>query len=84
MTPQQNPVLDQSQRFEEEKLVVITSKVEIDMMMWRKYLEDHFTRLITRKNSKIYVLGGIHGGEDGRIGKSDKGLLRDITNQIRA
>ena len=63
---------DQSQRFEEEKLVVITTRVEIDMRMWRTYLDDNFSRLTRRQNPKVYILGGIHRKEDGKIGKIDK------------
>ena len=69
---EENPGPDQSQRFEEEKLVVLTSNVAIDMRMWRVYLEENFTRL-TRQNSKVFVLGGIHGGEDGIKWDGQKG-----------
>ena len=79
---EENPGPDQRQRFEEEKLVVLTSNVEIDMRMWRVYLEENFTRL-TRQNSKVFVLGGIHGGEDGRIGERDKKLFEDNIGQLR-
>ena len=48
---------------------------------WRHYLDDHFDRL-TRPGSNIFVLGGIHGREDGDIGRSDKDLVENDHGQI--
>ena len=47
-------------KFEEEKLVIISTTNEIRVTEWRGYLEKHFERL-TRQDSRIYALGGIHG-----------------------
>ena len=61
--------------FTAENLVIITSKIEIDHLQWRKYFMENWTKLV-RKNSKILVLAGIHGVHDGKLGNLDKALLR--------
>ena len=63
---EENPGPD---KFQEEKLVIITSTKPIKVTEWRRYLVQHFERL-TRQDSRIYVLGGIHGYENGKIGLS--------------
>ena len=68
--------------FTAEHLVIITSQIAIDALQWRKYMTDHWSRL-TRRDATILVLAGIHGEDDGEVGKEDAGLLKDYQKQIR-
>ena len=68
--------------FTAEHLVIITSDDEIEAPQWRKYLITNWDKL-TRKNAKLLILAGIHGGEEGEIGPSDDGLLKDNIKQIK-
>ena len=59
--------------------VVISSTKSISMMQWRKYLVFHW------KNTRLLVLAGVHGMEDGRLGgREDKrdGFVEDCRFQI--
>ena len=68
--------------FASERLVIITSSSEIEAPQWRQYLVTNWGRL-TRRNSRILVLAGIHGERDGKIGPVDGGLLDDNKRQLR-
>ena len=67
--------------FTTESLVIITSKDEVDAFQWKKYIEKNWNRLIQR-NSKLLVLAGIHGNQDGKLGDPDMNLLKDYRRQI--
>ncbi len=67
--------------FTAESLVIITSKDEVDALQWKKYMEKNWDRLM-QKNSKLLVLAGIHGEQDGKLGHLDVDLLQDYRRQI--
>ena len=56
--------------FHDENLVIISSSEKINMMQWKDYVHDNWDRLI-RENSRLLVLAGVHGGEDGRLGRNE-------------
>ena len=64
-----------------EHLVVITSEYENTAREWRMYLTQRWNSLV-RENSRILILAGVHGNEDGKVGANDFGLLEDNTKQI--
>ena len=64
-----------------EQLVIVTSTDEITFKQWRQYLSNNFHRL-TRKDSKIYIVGGTHGDPHGQVGPIDERLLQENINQI--
>ena len=61
--------------FKEERLVIVTSTDAINMIDWRAYLDQNFDRL-ARQDSKILILGGIHGRKNGEIGRRDENWVR--------
>ena len=67
--------------FNTENSVIITSKKPIDCLEWGDFMIEKWNELM-RKDSKLLVLAGIHGEENGKIGKADKGLLEDYKCQI--
>ena len=67
--------------FTEDRLVVITTTNYVSVREWRMYLLKHFERL-TRENSRVYVLGGIHGNKDGTIGPSDEKRKNESIKQL--
>ena len=73
--------VEESTVFTEDRLVVITSTKEIDARQWREYLLKHFTRL-TRQNSRVFVLGGIHGNIDGTIDRRDETRRNESIKQL--
>ena len=73
--------VEESTVFTEDRLVVITSTKEIDARQWREYLLKHFTRL-TRENSRVFVLGGIHGNIDGTIDRRDETRRNESIKQL--
>ena len=64
-----------------EDLVIITSSYENTAREWRMYLTKNWNRLV-RENSRILILAGIHGSDDGELGENDPGLFRDNEKQI--
>ena len=64
-------MLNRPPLFKEERLVIVKSTNEITVLDWREYLNKNFERL-ARQDSKILILGGIHGQQDGKIGREDK------------
>ena len=68
--------------FSSEHLVVITSKTAIDVLQWRKYIIDNWTKVM-RKNSKLLVLAGVHGDSEGKIGHKDGGLFKDYQKAVK-
>lgn len=69
------------QIFSAEHLVILTSKIAIQALQWRKYVLDNWSKLM-RKNTRFLVLAGIHGNKDGQLGSPDSGLLRDYQKQV--
>ena len=67
--------------FTSEYCVVIKSQIAIDAIQWRKYIIDNWPHL-TRENSIILVLSGVHGAPDGQVGDADEGLMRDYQRQV--
>ena len=61
--------------FKEERLVIVTSTDAINVLDWRRYLDQNFDRL-ARQDSKILILGGIHGRKNGEIGRRDERFVR--------
>ena len=65
--------------------VVISSTKMINMMQWRKYLASHWDRLMP-ENTRLLVLAGIHGQEDGRLGGREgreDGFVEDSSGPIQ-
>jgi hypothetical protein len=62
--------------------VIITATDVLEARQWRHYLITNWDRL-TRKNSRILILAGVHGSENGCIGPSDAGLFKDNQGQLR-
>ena len=52
--------------FKTEQLVIVTSKIAIDHLEWRKYMLQNWSKLM-RPKSKCLVLAGIHGNPDGSL-----------------
>ena len=69
--------------FHNENLVIISSSEKINMMQWKDYVHDNWDRLI-KENSRLLVLAGVHGGEDGRLGRNeDRGKEAFVETSIR-
>jgi DNA replication protein DnaC len=71
--------------FAVEKLVIISSKEEINMSQWRRYLKDNWERLMPAR-TRLLVLAGIHGCEDGALGVKEDieedGFVADSRKQM--
>ena len=65
-----------------EHLVIITSNYENSAREWRTYLYERWNELV-RKNSRILVLAGVHGTNQGKVGNNDPGLFQDNEKQIQ-
>ena len=64
--------------FAEENFVVISSTIPITMRKWRLHLEKNWEKLM-KENTRLLVVAGVHGGEDGRLGRNeDKGRSPQI------
>ena len=57
--------------FSEEKCVIISSTNRITMRQWRTHLASNWKKLMPM-NTRLLVLAGIHGEEDGRLGDREK------------
>ena len=68
--------------FSTENCVILTSNIEIDSLQWQKHIRKEWSKLM-RPNTKVLVLAGIHGCQDGKLGSVDKGLLREYKHQIQ-
>ena len=55
--------------FHEENLVIISSNEKINMMRGRSHLKENWERLM-KENTRLLVLAGVHGKEDGRLGEN--------------
>ena len=66
----------------QEHLVILTSTDAIVPPEWGRYLEQDWDRLV-RQDSRILVACGVHGGDDGRVGDPDYGLVRDNQSQVK-
>ena len=62
-----------------EHLVIITSNYENSAREWRTYLNERWNELV-RNNSRILVLAGVHGTNQGKVGDNDPGLFQDNVN----
>jgi len=67
--------------FSNNNFVIITSNDATEPTEWRLYIVQNWENL-TKNNSIILVLAGVHGYKDGRLGDVDKGLLQDNEGQI--
>ncbi len=67
--------------FTADHLVILSSVQRVNMTEWRHYLEREWPSLM-RKNSRLLVLGGVHGKKSGAVGRGDAGLLEDSQGQI--
>ena len=71
--------------FAEEKRVIISSKDRISMRQWRTHLMSNWERLMP-ENTRLLVLAGIHGQEDGRLGDREEpdkaGFVEDCQKQV--
>ena len=67
--------------FEAERMVIIKSVKDIDSLEWVEYFIDNWEKFM-KKQSKLLVLAGIHGGSCGEIGPKDEYLFNDIKQQI--
>ena len=62
--------------FSAESLVIITSNDAVEGYEWRTYVQVNWHKL-TKRDTKILILAGIHGYLDGQLGDVDLGLLED-------
>ena len=71
--------------FAVEKHVIISSKDRISMRQWRTHLLGNWERLMP-ENTRLLVLAGIHGQEDGRLGDREEpgkdGFVEDCRKQV--
>ena len=66
------------QVFAVESMVILTSKIKIDCNQWIYHIkEDYWDPLIKKNNSRLLVLSGTHGGEDGKLGDKDCEMFLD-------
>ena len=68
--------------FTTEHFVIVTSNIEVDSLQWQRHFRSNWKQLI-RPNTKVLVLAGIHGCQDGKLGAIDEGLLREYEHQIQ-
>ena len=69
--------------FSAEKKVIITSNDQVDAYQWRPYILKNWDNLMLQKDTKVLVLAGIHGKQDGVLGNPDVKLLDDYRRQIK-
>ncbi len=70
--------------FKTDNMVIITSKMRINMFEWRSYLFDNWDQLM-KPNTRLLVLGGVHGTKKGRVSKKkDQALLMETQGQVKA
>ena len=71
--------------FHEESLVIVSSNEKISMMKWRGHLKENWERLM-KENTRLLVLAGVHGKEDGRLGENEvegkDNFVKDSEGQI--
>ena len=71
--------------FHEENLVIISSNERINMMRWRSHLKKNWERLM-KENTRLLVLAGVHGKEDGRLGENEvegkDNFVKDSEGQV--
>ena len=67
--------------FSTENCVILTSNIEIDSLQWQKHLRKEWSKLM-RPNTKVLVLAGIHGCNDGEVGSVDEGLWKEYQHQV--
>ena len=71
--------------FYDEHLVIISSNEDINMLQWSEHLAENWDRLM-KENTRLLVLAGVHGKEDGELGKNEiKGrdnFVEDSKKQI--
>ena len=70
------------QLFNNKNLAIITTMEMMESYEWRMYVEKHWDKII-KMNSRMMVMGGIHGYKDGRLGDVDKGLLEENKGQVK-
>ena len=71
--------------FHDEHLVIISSNEEINMLQWSEHLAENWDRLM-KENTRLLVLAGVHGKEDGELGKNEikgrENFVEDSKKQI--
>ena len=74
----------EAKAFHEEDLVIISSDKPINMLEWGEHIEENWDRLM--KNTRLLVLAGIHGKEDGGLGgnevKGKENFVEDSELQV--
>ena len=70
-----------SPKFEDEHLVIITANEEVAMFHWGDYILKDWDRLM-KENTKLLVLAGVHGKEDGGVASDDEMFIRHSEKQI--
>ncbi len=73
---------DSNWKFTNNHMVVITSNMAISMFSWKYYLEKNWNSIM-EPNTRLLILGGIHGGEDGSLGKVDQNIENQTRHQIK-
>ena len=72
------------QEFAIENMVILTSKVDIDINEWITYVKrDCWKRLIRKNNTRFLILSGVHGRCDGKLGSKDHNMFLDYECAIK-
>ena len=76
---------DEPKVFHEENLVIISSSEKISMMRWMYHLKNNWGRLM-KENTRLLVLAGVHGKEDGTLGENEfegkDNFVKDSEGQV--
>ena len=75
------PTFVESEVFSIEGLVIITSNDQINMLEWRKYLENNWAKF-SKYKARLLVLAGIHGEEEGKMGDNEYSFVKTSEKQI--
>jgi len=67
-------------KFKDEHLVIVTANREVSMFHWGDYILEEWGRLM-KDNTKLLVLAGPHGTEDGKVGSSDNRFISHSEKQ---
>ncbi len=70
------------EEFSSEHNVIIYSNYDARSMDWDDYMRKNWDRLIRRRSS-VLVLAGIHGNEDGSLGRVDPELVLDYQEKVK-
>ena len=67
-------------KFKDDHLVIITAKEKVTMPNWGDFILKEWDRLM-KENTKLLVLAGVHGDEDGKVGSDDKRFISHSEKQ---